>query len=130
MLTDISNYAQENNIIPIVCVGESNKNDNIDVVLKQVKSVIEGVKNNSFIIAYEPIWAIGSGEQPTASQVKLVADEIRSCLNQKGFNAPILYGGSVNLSNVNKLKESGVDGFLMGGVSLKIDEFIKIVKGE
>ena len=123
-------YAQENNITPIVCVGEESKNEKLSVVVSQVEKALSLVENNNIIFAYEPIWAIGSGEIPTISKINKALKLIKDTAKKQGFEVKVLYGGSVNLSNNKELKTSIADGFLMGGVSLKLDDFMEIVKGE
>ena len=123
-------YAQEHNLIPIVCVGEKTKTAKLDVVTEQVNLALSGAINKEVIFAYEPVWAIGTGEQPTVKKIDKVLNLIKLTAKEQGFNVKVLYGGSVNLSNYSEVKKSKADGFLMGGVSLKINEFIKIIKGE
>jgi len=124
------NMAQSYGITPIVCVGEKGKKDKVDVVSDQVKAALSMRVNDDIIFAYEPIWAIGSGEIPTVKQIdkvlKLIKDTATSC----GVSTNVLYGGSVNLKNHKELRISTADGFLMGGVSLKLDDFVSIIKGE
>ena len=122
--------AQENGIIPIVCVGEKTKTSGLDVLKLQVEIALGNAQNKEIIFAYEPIWAIGSGEIPTIERINKALNLIKQIAKEKGFDVKVLYGGSVNLSNHNELKTSVADGFLMGGVSLKLDDFCAIVKGE
>ena len=122
--------AQENGIIPIVCVGEKTKTSGLDVLKLQVEIALGNAQNKEIIFAYEPIWAIGSGEIPTIERINKALNLIKQIAKEKGFDVRVLYGGSVNLSNHNELKTSVADGFLMGGVSLKLDDFCAIVKGE
>ncbi len=122
--------AQNYGIIPIVCVGEKNKTDDISLVEAQVKAALSKRQNDEIIFAYEPIWAIGSGEIPTISKIDEVLELIRAAAGSCGANVKVLYGGSVNLKNHKELRTSSADGFLMGGVSLKLDDFVSILKGE
>ena len=124
------NYAQENGITPIVCVGEKTKTAKLDVLVDQVETALSKAKSKEIIFAYEPVWAIGSGEVPTVKKINKALNIIKETALKKGFEVKVLYGGSVNLSNCKELRTSVADGFLMGGVSLKVDEFISIVKGE
>lgn len=122
----------------ILCVGEKERDDNYHkFVADQVNDVIKNVsvvKIKNLIIAYEPIWAIGSGisDNPKESAEmimyirKIVADKynLKTAMNMK-----ILYGGSVDSKNVKGfLKEDGIDGALVGGASLKAREFVKMLK--
>ena len=122
--------AHEFNILPIVCVGEKNKSDSLNILQQQVEIALSKAQSREVIFAYEPVWAIGTGEQPTIKQInqatKLIKDTAKKCR----YCVKVLYGGSVNAGNYQNLKKAKIDGFLMGGVSLKIDDFLKIVKGE
>ena len=122
--------AQMNEIVPIVCVGEKTKTASLDIVAQQVKSALSIAIDSEIVFAYEPVWAIGSGEQPTVQIISKVLKLIKDTAKELGFNVKVLYGGSVNASNYKEVSKSGVDGFLMGGVSNKIEEFVKILKGE
>ena len=119
----------ENNIIPIVCVGEKNKNSSVKEVLCQVEKVFSQIDNTKLFFAYEPVWAIGSGEVPTKEKINSVVSLIKQTCNSKCPDVKVLYGGSVNAKNYKDLLKSEADGFLIGGASLKIDEFCEIVKG-
>ncbi len=127
-------------LLPIVCVGESleqrEKGVQKDVVTNQVKHALKGVENNQMkgvVIAYEPIWAIGTGKTATSEQANEVCSWIRETIkelySQEVAQAVrIQYGGSVNATNVQELMNmSDIDGALVGGASLKMD-FEKLVK--
>ena len=122
-----------NEIIPIVCVGETleekqNGKTN-DILERQLKKGISKLSNsNNTIIAYEPVWAIGTGLTPSLKEIDITHEFIRT--HDKRFNDfKILYGGSVKASNAKAiLNLSNVDGVLIGGSSLKFDEFTKIIK--
>ena len=121
----------EKGITPIVCVGEKTKRSGLSVLQKQVKSALSKAKSKSKIVfAYEPVWAIGTGEQPTVEKINEALTIVKTIAKECGFKVQVLYGGSVNGSNIKEVSSSVADGFLMGGVSLKLDEFIGIVKGE
>ena len=135
--------AFEAGLKPIVCVGETleQREDGIakSVVACQIKNALEGLDNikvANTIIAYEPIWAIGTGKTATAEDandmVKTIRSEISSLYGQNVANRVIIqYGGSVKSSNAKELfTTSDIDGALVGGASLKADEFAKIVNYE
>ena len=122
--------AQKNGIVPIVCVGEEKLGANLNVLAEQVELALKGAINKDIVFAYEPIWAIGTGEKPTVVNIKKAVKIIKITAKHCGYNVPVLYGGSVNADNYKEILTANVDGLLMGGVSLKLDEFIKIVKGE
>ena len=116
-----------NDLKPIVCVGET---------LEQTELALEGLTEEQVqntIIAYEPIWAIGTGKTATSEQandaIKSIRDKICQIYGQNVANRVIIqYGGSVKSSNAKELFEmSDIDGGLVGGASLKSDEFAKIV---
>ena len=117
----------------IVCVGESEPERRAgracEVVCSQIKgSIPEGAAPETLVVAYEPIWAIGSGRVPTQQEVVEIHSILRRCLHDvMGSSASgvrLLYGGSVNPSNAREfLLLPDVDGCLVGGCSLKADEF-------
>ena len=127
----------------IICIGESLKeredNSFLSILENQLrsslpKSIGSLLKINNFqiTIAYEPIWAIGSGKVATSENIEEVHKFIKNCLNdyfEKLINIPVIYGGSVNAKNsIQILKLNSVDGVLVGGASLKSDDFIEIAK--
>ena len=122
----------KNKIIPVVCIGETleekEKKITKDVLLKQINESIPAISNNqNTIIAYEPIWAIGTGLTPTLDDINEVHSYIRN-IDRKFNKFKILYGGSVKSSNsadINQIKN--VDGCLIGGASLKVNEFNTII---
>lgn len=121
--------AIKNNIIPVVCVGETleeyEKNQTNQVIEHQLKHSLQNVDLSKIIIAYEPIWAIGTGKTATPEQAQKVCKFIREKTDK---NALILYGGSVNPENIEQLlNQSDIDGALVGGASLKADSFIKLL---
>jgi len=119
------------NLTPIICVGESLDNRNNKKALDFVKEQILNstpVTKNEIIIAYEPIWSIGTGVIPSKDEIFEMHDFIKkiaySLLNAK---VKILYGGSVNLNNLEEvLSVNNVDGILVGGASLKVKDFLAI----
>lgn len=132
--------ALKNELKVILCIGESleeRKSDKTNLILNsQLKEALVNITSDlieNIIIAYEPIWAIGTGITPTLSEINETHNAIRNYLieifGSKGINTPILYGGSLNdknASDILKIKE--VNGGLIGGASLNSDSFVKIVK--
>ena len=115
----------------IFCIGETlrekrNKKTN-QVLAKQIKNGLNSINNKSkIIIAYEPVWSIGSGIIPKSEDLKKSITFIKSKFGKK--SPKILYGGSVNANNVDKLKIiAGIDGFLVGGASQNPKNFIDII---
>lgn len=124
-------------ITPILCVGESktdrDQNRYKDILLTELN---QGLKNlstesvNKVIVAYEPIWAIGTGIIPTNDEIEEVAKYIKEII-KRDYNCDIklIYGGSVNEKNVDLLnKIDNIDGYLIGGASTKIEAFKEIIK--
>lgn len=129
----------KNDLIPIICCGEVLKereeNMHFEVVAKQIKGMLNEISPNDFkniVIAYEPVWAIGTGKTASPEQAqeihKFIRDTIKNLYNHElADNLPILYGGSCKPSNAKELfAKPDVDGGLIGGASLKADEFIQI----
>lgn len=108
----------------IICVGEKDGEDFLDVVLAQLKNSIPScATEQNTIIAYEPVWAIGTGRTATVKEIEAHHAEIK-----KKFNFKLLYGGSVKAANAKEiLKTPYVDGLLIGGASLDVDEFKNII---
>ena len=131
--------AFEHNITPIICCGESltqrEQGITIDWIRQQIKIAFQNVtaeQAKTAVIAYEPIWAIGTGKTATSDQAQEVCEAIRACIGEiyDGATADairIQYGGSVNAANAAELfAKPDIDGGLVGGASLKAD-FGKIV---
>ena len=133
--------ALEHHLVPIMCVGETLAENEAgitkEVVTRQIKEGLNGVDANSIgsmVIAYEPVWAIGTGRAATAEGANaVIAGIIRSWLvqtygDEKAQLVRILYGGSVKSSNAGDFFHyTDIDGALVGGASLKASEFISIV---
>ncbi len=122
----------ENKIIPIICIGETleqkEKKLTKQVLQDQIRESIPEISNSkNTIIAYEPIWAIGTGLTPSLSEINEVHDFIKN--NNNRFNQyKVLYGGSVNALNSKEINDlRNVDGCLIGGASLKVDDFNSII---
>ena len=131
----------EKGIIPIICVGESLEQRDMDLTMEyvayQVKAALSGVDASQLrrcIIAYEPIWAIGTGKTATAEQAEEVCQGIRAVVRgiygaRPARAVSILYGGSMNAKNAFELlAQPDIDGGLIGGASLKPVDFSEIVK--
>lgn len=124
---------------PVICVGENltqrEAGEHLAVVKAQLEKSLPDAKGAQFLVAYEPVWAIGSGLTPTLQQIEEVHKTIASVLSYatsgagKAAPAPaILYGGSVKGSNAGEIMAvPGVDGVLVGGASLKAEEFCAII---
>ncbi len=131
----------EKGIVPIICVGESLEQREMDLTMEyvayQVKAALSGVEASQLrrcIIAYEPIWAIGTGKTATAEQAEEVCQGIRAVIRgiygaRPARAVSILYGGSMNAKNAFELlAQPDIDGGLIGGASLKPVDFSEIVK--
>ncbi|MDR1695335.1 MAG: triose-phosphate isomerase [Endomicrobium sp.] len=127
-------------LIPIVCVGETLKEREDNVTFKVIETQIKGglaglteSESSSAVIAYEPVWAIGTGKTASPEQAQEVHAFIRKLYSETYKDAAdkvrILYGGSVNPANVSELmKQPDIDGGLVGGASLEAESFAKLVK--
>jgi triosephosphate isomerase (TIM) len=133
--------AVNNDLIPIMCVGESEKDreskNTFSVLDKQVKKGVEGFSSNDLkglVIAYEPVWAIGTGKTATSAQAQEVHQFLRAMIeksfgNMLANSVRILYGGSVKPNNIVELMAMpDVDGVLVGGASLDPETFSNIVR--
>ena len=121
---------QAKDVVPIVCVGEKSKTTKLNVLVEQVRIALSKAENKQIIFAYEPVWAIGTGVQPSVNKINNAIKIVKNAAKDCGFDVKVLYGGSVNLNNIKEVEKSVAEGFLMGGVSLKLDEFCSIIKGE
>ena len=133
--------ALANELTPIFCVGEElpirESGAHVSHVIRQVRAGLEGFAKpelKKIVIAYEPVWAIGTGKTATPEDAQEVCSAIREEVEQIGSseiaaNMRILYGGSVKSSNISEImKQPDVDGALIGGASLDPEELAKIVK--
>jgi len=124
---------------PVLCVGESAAEhaagDASMVVARQIVADLREAQRRGLerlVVAYEPIWAIGTGNPATGTWATTLARTIRAALKQSGLDAeaiPILYGGSVSARSVGEFADAdGIDGALVGGASLDADEFAAVVR--
>jgi len=133
--------AHRNGLVPVICVGETA--DDLEthgpsaVPVAQLRaSLAEVPATAEIVVAYEPVWAIGSGKAATAEQAEQVCAALRDALVElvgadRAAATRILYGGSVKSTNIASfLREPNVDGALVGGASLDVDEFARIVRFE
>lgn len=133
--------ALENGLFPIVCVGESleqrESGQTQQVVAEQFENSLAGLNAEQIgrvVIAYEPVWAIGTGKVATPEQAEAVHDDLRKMLENRydssiSDRVQILYGGSVKPGNAAELlSQPNVDGALVGGASLKADDFSGIIQ--
>jgi len=133
LLLDKLNSASQEGLKVIFCIGESSKqkeqDETLEVLNKQLE-IVDKAKMNEFMIAYEPIWAIGSGQTAKRSDVKYIHKKIIEEVNsfeKKGFLG-VSYGGSVDASSSKDfIAIEEVQGLLIGGASLKYEDFCNIV---
>ena len=136
MLKDKVKYAVKNKLKVVFCIGENKtekKNKKtLNVLKRQLTKVLEKkFDKNNIIVAYEPIWSIGTGKIPTTEELKKITIHIKKVLKGifKKTSPAVLYGGSVDGSNVKMFKElREIDGFLIGGASKTSKKFIDIIK--
>ena len=136
MLKEKVKFALKNNLKVIFCIGE-NKIEKINkktftVLKNQILKVLEKKLNkNDIIVAYEPIWSIGTGKIPTKNELKKTIIHIKKILKRvfKKKSPAVLYGGSVDGTSVKMFKDiKEIDGFLIGGASKSSKKFIDIIK--
>ncbi len=133
--------AFEHDLIPVLCVGEKleerESGQTEQVILKQLENDLKGVSEDhlkNMVIAYEPVWAIGTGKNASEKDAKEACDLIREFIHSRfgsetSDKVRILYGGSVKPENVSMyMSQEGIDGALVGGASLKADSFAKLTK--
>jgi triosephosphate isomerase (TIM) len=127
----------EGGLVPIVCVGETleqhERGEAERVVTRQTRAALEGAEGlERVVIAYEPVWAIGTGRAATAEGANMTIGTIRRALAEAGADAEaarIQYGGSVTPDNWGELiAQPEIDGALVGGASLRPDQFVEIVR--
>jgi len=135
------NLALESNMDIIFCFGEELKdrksNSYFDIVKAQLENTVMKLEPNSWkniVLAYEPVWAIGTGETASAEQAQEIHKFVRNCISENfnleiADNVSIIYGGSVKPSNaVEIFNKKDVDGGLIGGAALKANDFVEIIK--
>ena len=136
MLKNKVKFSLKNNLRVVFCIGENKRqkknNKTFSVLKDQLTKVLEKKFNkNNLVIAYEPIWSIGTGKIPTAKELKKTTIHIKRVLRKifKNKSPAVLYGGSVDGSNVEMFKQiKEIDGFLIGGASKSSKKFIDIIK--
>lgn len=141
ILTEKVKLALANHLTPIFCVGEvleeREAGKHFEVVTRQVEEALFGLDKNDFaklILAYEPVWAIGTGRTASSDQAQEMHANIRKAIAAKygaeiADNCSILYGGSCNAGNAKELfSRPDVDGGLIGGASLSVDKFMPIIE--
>lgn len=131
--------ALKHGLVPVICVGETSEDlekfGASAVPVSQLAVALEGLKADAdIVVAYEPVWAIGSGQAATPEQAQDVCAKLREVIGEKlGADAAartrVLYGGSVKAANIASfMREPDVDGALVGGASLVVDEFAAIIR--
>lgn len=131
--------ALKNGIVPVICVGETaedlEKHGASAVPVGQLRVALAGLdKKADIVVAYEPVWAIGSGQAATPAQAQDVCKALRAVIadelgDEAAARTRVLYGGSVKAANIASfMREPDVDGALVGGASLVVDEFAAIAR--
>lgn len=134
-VADKAVLALAHNITPVVCVGETLEEREAGttdtVVTRQIKAVLDRLVPDKFeklVVAYEPVWAIGTGKVCDAEEANRVCGVIRQQMGSKGADVRILYGGSVKPDNAEQLmRYADIDGALVGGASLDASSFYQII---
>jgi len=127
-ITKKFDFFKKHNFEIIYCIGEplDIRKKGIDEVIKYLKKELKSIdlEYEKLIIAYEPVWAIGTGVSASIDEIKEIHKEIKSITNK-----PLLYGGSVKINNIKEILEiKNVDGVLIGSASLNVDNFIKMIE--
>ncbi|HPE85602.1 MAG TPA: triose-phosphate isomerase, partial [Chlamydiales bacterium] len=123
-------------LVPVMCIGETEvqreQGKTTAVLESQLTEGLEGLSDlASLVVAYEPVWAIGTGKSATPEMADEAHAAIHSKLEALGLKAPILYGGSVKPATINELMaKERIDGALVGGASLDVKSFYQIVVGK
>ncbi|MFM6968663.1 MAG: triose-phosphate isomerase family protein, partial [Microbacteriaceae bacterium] len=131
--------AIKHGLVPVICVGETSEDlekfGASAVPVGQLRAVLSELpKDADIVVAYEPVWAIGSGQAATPAQAQEVCAALRAVIAEVLGDEPaaatrVLYGGSVKSTNIASfMREKDVDGALVGGASLDVEEFAKIVQ--
>lgn len=131
--------ALKHGLVPVICVGETSEDlekfGASAVPVSQLSVALEGLKADAdIVVAYEPVWAIGSGQAATPEQAQDVCAKLREVIGEKlgadtAARTRVLYGGSVKSANIASfMREPDVDGALVGGASLVVDEFAAIIR--
>jgi triosephosphate isomerase len=130
--------ALRSNLSPIICVGETEADlaqfGPSAVPVSQLRAALNGLTPAEIVIAYEPVWAIGTGKAATEEQAQQVCAALRAALTEEwgpesGDAIRILYGGSVKSTNISSfMRQPDVDGALVGGASLDVNEFSSICR--
>jgi triosephosphate isomerase len=132
LIADKVAYVQSLGLIPMLCIGETLQEREATHTFRVLETQLllglaKADKTKPVVVAYEPVWAIGTGKVATPEQVAETHTDVHNILTKMGFTAPILYGGSVKPDNAAQLiKQAHVSGFLVGGASLEVDSFHKI----
>lgn len=134
-IKDKISFLHQNNLTAILCIGESltekNNNLSLDVLKKQIlESIPESFNEENLIIAYEPIWAIGTGISASINEIQNIVINLKEFITKEiEKKIKIVYGGSVNLNNVKEiLSIPDLSGVLIGSASLNFDEFTRILE--
>lgn len=125
-------------VCPVLCVGENleERNSGVaeEVVVGQLRQDIKGIDRANFVLAYEPVWAIGTGKSATGAQAEEMSSILRNTVSrlmgqEVAENTCILYGGSVTGANISDfINQNDIDGALVGGASLQVHDFTEIIR--
>ncbi len=129
MIADKVSFTQSLDLVPMLCIGETLQDRDAGTTKEVLRAQLaQGLKKadktKNLVVAYEPVWAIGTGRVASPEQVRQTHQDVYDILSDLGFTAPVLYGGSVKPDNAAGLIAiDHVDGFLVGGASLEVASF-------
>ncbi|HWU44849.1 MAG TPA: triose-phosphate isomerase [Bdellovibrio sp.] len=132
LIADKVALSQKLGLTPMLCIGETLEEREATHTFRILETQLhlgldKADATKPLVVAYEPVWAIGTGKVATPEQVAETHTDVKNILSKLGFAPPILYGGSVKPDNAqNLIAQPHVNGFLVGGASLEVDSFIKI----
>lgn len=117
----------DKNIIPIICVGEQNKDNACQEITQQVEYILKNVEKGELLFAYEPVWSVGTDKFPSKKHILENINLIKLMCKNFKKTCQVLYGGNLNENNLRKLLHEDIDGFMFGRMCLDCEKFFNLV---